>query len=271
MKIRYIRYRGVKSSMASRVDPELKKIFGTADGRRLEQWLNRSAEWIRQHGFPLVKVGEDEAGPWWEIVVGGGDAQWCLAPTQVKGHMGGAYGVCDKRAGWGTAHEGAGPCKRHDKLVDDVVAGGDGYRGRIGAWVMAHGFAVALDVTPWQALLTAVKIAAGRVAFIEAKLGQAVNDTDFEPSGDLAWWVRQSELWHDRMAKVAKMAIDAGVAERLVKQVELEAELMLKATQLTFSELGLDEMTRERALGIMSRHLLELESAETLEILEVLD
>lgn len=136
---------------------------------------------------------------------------------------------------------------------------------------MAHGFAKALDVTPWQALLTAVKIAAGRVAFIEAKLGTAHRDEDLMPEGELAWWVRQGEMWHDRMAKVAKMAIDAGVAERLVKQVELEAELMLKATQMTFAELEMDEMTRERALGIMSRHLLALESAETLEVFEVLD
>jgi hypothetical protein len=136
---------------------------------------------------------------------------------------------------------------------------------------MAHGFAKALDVTPWQALLTAVKIAAGRVAFIEAKLGEAVEDSQLMPEGDLAWWVRQGEFWHTQMARVAKMAIDAGVAERLVKQVELEAELMLKATTLTLGELGLDEVTRERALGIMSRHLLELETKEALDILEVLD
>lgn len=255
----------------SRVDPELAGIFGTADGRRLEQWLNRSAEWVMQHGFPLVKVGEDEAGPWWEIVTKGGEAQWCLAPTQVRAHMGGAYGVCDKRAGWGTAHEGAGPCKRHDKLVDDVAAGGDGHRGRIGAWVMAHGFARALDVTPWEALLTAVKIAAGRVAYIEAKLGEAYSDEQLEGGGELAWWVKQAELWHDRMAKVAKMAIDAGVAERMVRQIELEAELMLKAATRTFDELGLDEVQRERALGTMSRHLLELEAAEVVNTLEVLD
>lgn len=137
---------------------------------------------------------------------------------------------------------------------------------------MAHGFAKALDVTPWEALLTAVKIAAGRVAFIEAKLGEAYSDEQLEPSGDLAWWVRQAELWHNQMAKVAKMAIDAGVAERMVRQVELEAELMMKATTRTFDELGLDEMTRERALGMMSRHLLELEAANADVLdLEVLD
>ncbi len=134
---------------------------------------------------------------------------------------------------------------------------------------MAHGFAKALDVTPWEALLTAVKIAAGRVAFIEAKLSTATEDTQLMGDGDMAWWVRQAEIWHDRMAKVAKMAIDAGVAERMVRQVELEAEMMMLATTRTFTELGLDESTRERALGIMARELLALEASGTVDALEL--
>lgn len=257
--------------MYVRKDDVLGKIFGFKDGRRVETWLNRSAEWIVQYGFPQIRVGEDEAGPWWEVVIGGGEGQWCLAPTTKRSEMGGALGVCDKRAGWGTGHEGVGPCKRHEKLVDDVSAGGDGYRGRTGAWVMAHGFAKAFDVSPWEALLTAVKIAAGRVKYIEWKIGTAIDDSQLMGDGDLAWWVRQGELWHDRMAKTAKMAIDAGVAERMIRQVEAEAELMLEATQRTMAELGMDDMQKERALAIMSKHLLELESRQALDILEVLD
>lgn len=137
---------------------------------------------------------------------------------------------------------------------------------------MAHGFAKALGVSPWQGLITAVHIAAGRVAWIEAKLGEAVEDTQLMPEGDLWHWVKQAELWHDRLARVSKMAIDAGVAERLVKQLELEAELMITASRRTFDELGLDEVQRERALGIMSKHLLELESSQTnAQVLEVLE
>lgn len=225
--------------------------------------MNRSAEWVVRYGEPLIRMGEDKAGPWWKVETNVVGSAKCHAPVKE--------GLCMKGAGAGTMHLGAGPCKWHERLVDDVVAGGDGYRGRVGAWVMAHGFAKALDVTPWEALLTAVKIAAGRVAYIEHKLGTATEDSQLMGDGDMAWWVRQAEMWHDRMAKVAKMAIDAGVAERMVRQVELEAELMLKATTRTFDELGLDEMTRERALGMMSRHLLELESAEAVRELEVLD
>lgn len=176
--------------------------------------------------------------------------------------------LCSSPAGSGTSHPGVGRCRKH---------GGETPEGRReGAWVVAHAFARALDVTPWEGLLLAVKIAAGRVAFCEAKLSTAYSDRQLEPPGDdagvagrvgedgqnLHYWVKQAELWHDKLARVSKLAIDAGVAERLVRQLELEAQLMLRATSLTFDELGLSDDVRERALGIMSRKLLELEAAE---------
>lgn len=181
--------------------------------------------------------------------------------------------LCDAPAGSGTSHPGVGLCYRH---------GGETERGRReGAWIVAHAFARALDVTPWEGLLTAVRIAAGKVAFCESKLAQAEVDRQLEPPSEnavseagrtqdaqgtnLHYWVKQSELWHDKLARVSQMAISAGVAERLVRQLELEAQLMLRATSLTFEELGLSDDVRERALGIMARNLVALEAAETVE------
>lgn len=147
---------------------------------------------------------------------------------------------------------------------------------REAAWIVAHRFAVELDITPWEALLKAVRIAAGRVAYIEHKLAEAQDDRQLEPPNEnedreeartgvvgtnLNWWVKQAEVWHDRLTRVSKMAIDAGVAERLVRQMELEAELMLRATHKTFDELGLDDDTRQKALSIMAKTLLALEAA----------
>ena len=184
--------------------------------------------------------------------------------------------LCQKPAGAGTTHPGVGLCYRH---------GGNTERGlREGAWIVAHAFARALDVTPWEGLLTAVKVAAGKLAFCEQKIAQAEVDRQLEPPSESAiseagrthdaqgnnlhFWVKQSELWHDKLARVSQMAIQAGVAERLVRQVELEAQLMLRATSLTFEELGLSEDVRERALGIMARNLVALEAAETSEKVE---
>jgi hypothetical protein len=197
----------------------------------------------------------------------GPDVTPCMATIRSGPRRG---ELCQTAAGRGTEHEGVGRCRRH---------GGNTEAGRReGAWVVAHGFARQLNVTPWEGLLVAVKIAAGRVAWIEAKLAGVREDRQLEPANNEAiseagrdqdhqgvnvhYWVRQAELWHDRLARVSKLAIDAGVAERLVRQLELEAQLMLRATNLTLDELGLDDDTRQRALGIMSRNLLALEAQE---------
>jgi len=215
----------------------------------------------------LTWAGEGQRG---EALRRNPDVTLCFALIESGPNRG---FLCNLPAGSGTSHAGVGLCYRH---------GGNTERGnREGAWIVAHAFARALDVTPWEGLLTAVKIAAGKVAFCEQKLAQAEVDRQLEPPSENAiseagrthdaqgtnmhYWVKQSELWHDKLARVSQMAIQSGVAERLVRQVELEAQLMLRATSLTFEELGLSEDVRERALGIMSRKLLELEAAETSE------
>jgi hypothetical protein len=117
---------------------------------------------------------------------------------------------------------------------------------------MAHAFGQALDINPWDGLLLAVRIAAGKVAYIEHVLGTAKDDLELEgrvvrteptdggpgllvhpdtgePLGvgayrDLSWWVTKGELWHDRLAKSSKMAVDAGIAAWQVQNIEAEAQ-----------------------------------------------
>lgn len=226
--------------------------MGDDELREIERSIRDAQEFITTGRFAIVRLERDADGE----VVG-----WDL-PTGLRGDPDTPQcGVelllddarcCQRNAGSGTGHPGVGPCSWHDRWF---AAG-------TGAWIVAHGFARELNVTPWEGLLTAVRIAAGRVAFIEHKLGTAVGDEELEVNGRLWHWVRQAELWHDKLAKISKLAIDAGVAERLVRQLELEAQLMLRATSLTFDELGLDPDTRQRALGIMSRNLLALEAEE---------
>jgi hypothetical protein len=52
------------------------------------------------------------------------------------------------------------------------------------------------------------------------------------------------------------------VAERLVRQLELEARIMLQATHRTLDELGFSDDEKQRAVVIMSRNLLALEAEE---------
>jgi hypothetical protein len=218
--------------------------------------------WLREHESVVTNVDSDDWGN-----VGKHDRTLCFAKIMSGPRRGES---CTRDAGSGTLHLGVGNCSMH---------GGNTEEGRrTGAWIVAHAFARALDCTPWEGLLQAVRIAAGRVAFIEHKLSGAEVDRQLEPPDkngiseaartedqqgtNLFYWVKQAELWHDKLAKVSKLAIDAGVAERLVRQLELEARIMLRATHRTLDELGFSDDEKQRAVVIMSRNLLALEAEE---------
>jgi hypothetical protein len=217
-------------------------------GRHIDVEL--TSEWIEHPvtGEPVEVLG-------WSWPARGDDVPQCGEPVRRRGRSSeeGWVDYCERSAGWDTGHPGAGPCRLHESRLGPGT----------GAWIVAHAFARALECTPWEGLLWAVKLSAGKVAFIEAKLGTADCDEDVEPQGRLYHWVKMSETERDKLARVSKLAIDAGVAERLVRQIELEAQLMLRATTMTLDELGLSEHQRELALGIMSRNLLALEAEQT--------
>lgn len=154
--------------------------------------------------------------------------------------------------------------------------------------MVAHAFARELECTPWDALLRAVRIAAGKVAYCEWVLGQASSDLELEgrfgrtedglllhpdtgePLGagqlrDLSFWVGKSELWTDRLARYAKLAIDAGVAERLVAQVELEGQAIGRVLTAALGELegrGAPEETIAAVRAAMRAELLAIEAEQ---------
>lgn len=211
-------------------------------------------------------VNTDEDSDHW-LEVARGDRTLCFGRIK-SGSRKGQH--CERDAGAGTPHLGVGRCSMHGGNTDEGR--------REGAWIMAHAFARALDVTPWEGLLTAVKIAAGKVAFCEHKIGTATEDRQLEPpvkgciseagrtqdeDGTNLWlWVKQAELWHDKLAKVSALAIQQGVAEMMVRQLETEARIMLQATHRTLEELGFSDEEKQRAVVIMSRNLLALEAEE---------
>lgn len=186
---------------------------------------------------------------------------------------------CRRVAGQGTVHLGAGRCVAH---------GGAKRSGRAeAAWMVGHAFAGELECSPWEALLKAVRIAAKRVAYTDWVLGQATSDLELEgrfgrsedglllhpdtgdPLGagqvrDLSWWVQKNELWTDRMARYSKMAIDAGVAERLVHQVELEGAAVGRVLSAALLELEgqVAEEVIAKVRAAMRRELLAIETEQ---------
>lgn len=159
---------------------------------------------------------------------------------------------CEREAGAGTAHLGVGNCDKH--------SGNSRFENSRGAWLMAHAMMGELDTTPWEALLRQVRRTAHEMAWLDQKVAECPSDDDLLPGGSHYPWVKMRIEAFNRHTRVAKMAIDAGVAERLVAQLEFEATAYATVLLNTLNALGLGPEVMEVARGIMRRELLALDS-----------
>jgi hypothetical protein len=123
-------------------------------------------------------------------------------------------------------------------------------------------------VSPWDALLLGVRLAAGRVAWVDEELRRATRlaEADGGEAGSgtpaVRNWLKESRLERTLLARTAKAAIDAGVAERLVRQVELEGQLVAEVLGRTLDALELTAEQRQTAFAVAHRELLALESVD---------
>lgn len=97
-----------------------------------------------------------------------------------------------------------------------------------------------IPISPWDALLLAVRQTAAKVFWCEMQLQDAltrtnkVNKAETDDEGrqdtpEVRYWLAEARTERKFLAAGAKHAIDAGVAERLVRQVELEGRLVVEA------------------------------------------
>lgn len=111
---------------------------------------------------------------------------------------------------------------------------------------------------PVQHLLHELYVAAGNAAV----LGEEV--TQWEPSGDEGkpQHVSETSLWRayseerDRHARLADVAIRAGIAERQVQLAERQAEEVAAVIRAILTDLGV--MDRSETPEILRKHLLRL-------------
>lgn len=150
-----------------------------------------------------------------------------------------------------------------------------------------HGFARELDISPWEALLKSVRIAAGKSAYCEMVLAGARSNLELEgrvtrlgegrdqllmhpdtgePLGvgqftDLSFWVRKSELWHDRLTRCAKTAVEAGVAAWEVQRAETEANTIVRVLNATLDAIEgeISEGLAIKMRGVMRKELLAID------------
>jgi len=132
---------------------------------------------------------------------------------------------------------------------------------------MAQEIARELDISPWDALLAAVRISAFKVRSYEEQVARLVaqHGADCQRPGELGYaWVLLSQQERRHLLRAAKAAVDAGVAERMVRQVELEGAVIVQVLGAALDALDLDPDRRVLAHSVIHRELLALDSPEDL-------
>lgn len=163
--------------------------------------------------------------------------------------------MCTRTAGDGTSHQGIGKCRDHN--------GQFGRELKKGAILMALAYADEMNVSPWEAMLSQCRLLANQVAWLRLRVHeveQTHGPAGLRPGGEGWDWVAMLEARGDRLAKVAKMCLDAGIQQALVTQIETEADHLMKAALAGMDAVGLEGPSRERMLDAMSTTLLALTS-----------
>lgn len=163
---------------------------------------------------------------------------------------------CRKFAGEGTEHPGIGTCKYHlgnarNNKLNAV---------KREAQRRAIQFGEAIKVEPTEALLTVLYLSAGHLSFIRDELAAREDKTTFDAQVLLRMWDDE----RDRVARIAKAALDAGVAERQITLAERYAEDMARLLRAVFydPELGLTVTQRAQLPDVLRRHLLAMDGEQ---------
>lgn len=163
--------------------------------------------------------------------------------------------MCQRTAGAGTSHPGVGRCWDH--------GGWFGRELQKGAIYMALAYADEMNISPWEAMLSQIRLLANQVAWLRARVYEVEKQygaPGLRPGGEGWDWVAMLEARGDRLAKVSKMALDAGIQQQLVASIELEADNMMKAALAGMDAAGLEGDARDKFLDTMSSTLLALTS-----------
>lgn len=170
--------------------------------------------------------------------------------------------TCRHPAGYGTDHPGFGKCKYHMGMTPAVRKAG--FR-EMATQLLADTPITAdlADLDPYQALLGLMRKTAAFVQWLELKVESAGPDGLVQTN--IVNGLEKPSVWaelyadeRDRLGRLAKLAIDAGIAERQVQLAEQQGALIAQVIEATLTDLGLNDRQLEAAPAIVRRHLLAL-------------
>lgn len=143
---------------------------------------------------------------------------------------GGMVGPCTSQAGLGTDHPGWGRCSAH---------GGNGRAENMKAVVrMGHALGREMNISPLDAMLRSVRVAAGQAAWYDMKVAEAEDDEAVAPGGSHWHWVVAQKEAHRAVVSYSAIAIRAGVAKLMVEQVQAQAMALMPLLETVLGQLG---------------------------------
>jgi hypothetical protein len=179
-----------------------------------------------------------------------GSTPICGAKTR-KGH------ACTLPAGWATDHEGFGNCKHHGGSTPTGKK--SGARKALAAEAVQLG--VSVDMRPEDLMLSCVRSAAGRLQYAQQQLAQpgvAADNGNGSPSFEFV----MHDVALQGAAKISKMALDAGIAERKLRLAQAMGAMIATAFEAALADAGIDPRERQALVARFEGRLLALEQGE---------
>ena len=164
--------------------------------------------------------------------------------------------TCRKYAGEGTEHRGVGTCKYH--LGRSKQHNTHAVRVEAAAQMNKLDFGTAVDVDPAEALLAVVHLSFGHLCWLKSEIAGYEDKSVF----DAQVLMRTFDDERDRVARISKAALDAGVADRSIKLAERWGELLAKLLQGIFAdpEIAMSAHQHELLPAVLRRHLIAVDS-----------
>lgn len=148
-------------------------------------------------------------------------------------------GFCTLNKGYGTPHPGSGRCKWH---------GGNTETGKKAAakeaGLLLIKYTDPVEIDPTTALLQELYRTAGHVQYLDQQIASWNLDTKKEIPPEQAQWMKVHLVERIHMSKVAKLALDAGVAEREIRLAEQQGMILAGAIEAILERLGLTALQR---------------------------
>ena len=170
-------------------------------------------------------------------------------------------GLCKKSAGWGTGHLGMGPCKLHGGNLPVVIKRAMMTMLQNELRESTMGVNMPIDIHPADALLELVKMCAGHVRWLNMQVAEMRSVSEFNmvsKTQEIHSMIRLLGEYEDRLARFAKMAIDTGIEERMVRVAERQGDMIAVMLVGIFDALGLSPDQKDLVPGLVQRGLAEL-------------